>query len=80
MYNPLANHTFSSYHYMSVLVVGWWERRVVRPQVNKFEQVSSDDQQMSLVGLRVCPEWGRVCQGYPHVTYPMMHVVLPIPL
>ena len=38
---------------MSVLIVG------VGPQGNKFEQVSCDDQQMSVVGDRV---WGvRVC-------------------
>ena len=40
-YCTLANHTCFG-HQMSVLVGG--------PQVNKFEQVSSDCHQMSLVG------------------------------
>ena len=44
---------------MSVMV-GW-----VDPQVNKFEQVSSDDHQMSLTGDGwVCPGgWNVVCLG-----------------
>ena len=53
----------------------------VQSQVNKFEQVSNDDHQKSLAGGRVCPG-GRVCtEGVPpyHVTYPMMHVMLPTP-
>ena len=46
------------------------------PQVNKFEQVSSDDQQMSLAG------WvGYVGGGSTpyYVTYPMMHVMSSTP-
>ena len=46
------------------------------PQVNKFEQVSSDDHQMSLAG------GGRVCRGGStpyYVTYPMMHVMSSTP-
>ena len=43
----------------------------VGPQMNKFEQGSSDDHQISVAGERVCPG------GYPyHVNYPMMHMML----
>ena len=46
----------------------------ISPQVNKFEQVSSDDHQMPLaVGL------GSVCPGGP-LPYLMMHVMLPSPV
>ena len=50
---------------------------VVGPQVNKFEEVCSDDHQMSVAGgeggIQV-PCLG----GTPyHVTYPMIHVMLP---
>ena len=57
----------------------------VGPQVNEFEQVSSDDHQMSAVGGRLeglillgvggrSP--GLMSEGgYP--TYPMMHLMLP---
>ena len=37
---------------------------ITSPQVNKFEQVSSDDQQMSVAG-----------RGVWYVTYPIMHVM-----
>ena len=44
-------------------------------QVNKFEQVSSDDHQMPLSLDRVCQEG----VGYViyHATYPMVPLVLP---
>ena len=45
------------------------------PQMNKFEQFSSDHHQMSLVGGRSS---GLMLRGYPyHETYPMMHLLLP---
>ena len=54
--------------------------------MNKFEQISSDDQQMSHAGGRVCPEESGMSRGVGcpgdtsyHETYPMMHVMLPIP-
>ena len=45
-------------------------------QVNKFEQVSSDNHHMSVAGGGggSCP--GLMCRGVPyHVTYPMKHVM-----
>ena len=45
----------------------------VGPQVNKLEQVSSDDHQMPLAR-----GYGWVCRGGP-LPYPMMHVMLPTP-
>ena len=59
----------------------------VGPQVNHFEQVSSDDHQMLVVGGRYRGlmfgegwrggEEGR-SKGVPyHLTYPMMHLMLP---
>ena len=69
---------FGCHHYMSLPV------QRVDPQVNKVEQVSSDDHQMSVEGGRVVQE---VCQGMCmfrgggyHVTYPMIHLMLPTPL
>ena len=52
---------------MSVRGVGY--------QVNKFEQVSSDDHDISLAGVL------RTSGGDTpyHVTYPMMHMMLPTP-
>ena len=48
----------------------------IGPLVNTFEQVSSDDNQMSVAG--VTP--GSDVQGVPyHVTFPMMHVMSPTP-
>ena len=62
----------------------------VGPQVNKFEQVASDDHQMSVAGLRVgCKFPGLMSgggvrspglmsgeRGVPyHVTYPMIQVM-----
>ena len=44
---------------MSALVWG------IGPQVNKFEQVSSDDHQMSLAGMRMSRQW--VCPGGGYV-------------
>ena len=59
----------------------------VGPKVNKFEQISSDDHQMSLAGGKYLQEVdiyihgvGRYVQtgGSPdHVAFPMMHVMLP---
>ena len=60
----------------------------VGPEVNKFEQVSNDDHQMSVAGVapRSDVHWaGDVSlmsgEGIPyHVTYPKMHVMyLPSP-
>ena len=45
----------------------------VGPQVNKLEQVSSDDHQMPLAR-----GYGWVCPGDP-LPCPMMHVMLPTP-
>ena len=46
----------------------------VGPQVNKFEQVSSTDHQMSVVGV------GLMFRGVLyHVANPMMHVMYPLP-
>ena len=46
----------------------WWGG----PEVNKFKQVSSDDQKISLVRV-----W-YLLEGTPYyVTFPMTHVVLP---
>ena len=49
--------------------------------VNRFEQVSSDDKQMSVAGgvqgLMSSAAWGVGPQVPCHVTYPMMHVRLP---
>ena len=61
----------------------------VGPQVKDFEQVSSDDHQMSVVGgryrgLMFGEGWrgekeGR-SKGVPyHLNYPMMHLMLPPP-
>ena len=47
------------------------------PQMNKFEQVSCDHHQISLAERVWCPE-GRGA-GVPHLTYPMMHLMLPTP-
>ena len=69
---------------MSVAMgVGW-----VGPEVNKFEQVSRDDYQMSLAWDRYVQRgwvysvgWECLEGGSPnHVTHPMMHVMLPTPL
>ena len=58
--------SFSDHHMMLLPQGG--------PQMNKFEQVSSNQHQMSLAeGIQVwCP--GRVPY---HVTYPMMHLMSP---
>ena len=67
--------------------VGWAPRKGVGPQVSKFEQISSDDHQMSVVGevpylvsgggeLVPCLEWGGVpisqcIMGSGHMGTPM---------
>ena len=49
------------------------------PEMNNTEQVSSDDHQMSAAGVSGYPRFH--VGGVPYnVTYPMMHVMLPIPL
>ena len=44
------------------------------PQMNKVEQISSGHHQMSLAGPQVWCLGGGVSY---HVTYPMMHLILP---
>ena len=46
--------------------------------MNKFEQVSSDHHQMSLLGDKSPGVNGG--EYLYHVTYPMMHLMLPIPM
>ena len=57
---PVRGSSFSGHHQMSLGGVG-------SPQMKKFEQVSSDHQQMSLLG------------GRYDGAYPMMHLFLPTP-
>ena len=52
---------------------------ILGPQVNRFEQISSEDHQMSLVGGRVCLDGvgvGYVGSSTYHTINSMMHVML----
>ena len=55
-YRQLGNRTYFSFsgHHQMFVHRGWWGA----PQMNKFEQVSSDHQQVSLAGVPQCDVQG----------------------
>ena len=79
---PPASQPYVFWWSLLDVSTGGWGGGGVGPQVNKFEQVSSDDHQISVAGKDGSRSPGMMSgEGVPfHGTYPMMHMMYLPPL